>query len=48
MTEYMRRLLDSRKMADEMGEKAKVRVRENYSLSKHLEKLSEVITHSVA
>jgi len=46
MTENMRRLLGSRKRATEMGEKAKIRIHENYSLEKHLKKLAEVIQQS--
>jgi glycosyltransferase involved in cell wall biosynthesis len=43
MSEYMRRLLESRKLASEMGKKGKIRINENYSLKKHLNKLAEVI-----
>jgi len=43
MSEHMLRLLGSRKLATEMGKKAKIRIRENFSLKRHLDKLEEVI-----
>ncbi len=43
MAEYMRMLLGDKKMADEMGEKAKLRINKNFTLQKHLFNLAEVI-----
>lgn len=43
MSEHMRKLLDSQKLADEMGERAREHIRANFTRQRHLDKLAEVI-----
>jgi len=46
MTEHMKTLLAIKNLAGKMGEKGKIRVREKFSLEKHLSKLAEVINNT--
>lgn len=43
MAQHMRMLLSSKELASEMGAKARIRINENFTLQKHLDKLAEVI-----
>jgi glycosyltransferase involved in cell wall biosynthesis len=47
MTEHMKTLLAIKNLAGKMGDKAKVRIQENYSLQRHLDRLAEVIVGAI-